>query len=132
MQDNNSGKVVLFLTALVAGVIIFLLTFVPFYNVWAKSLAGKATLKEAEYTRQIAVKEAQAKKDSAAELALAEIERAKGVAEANKIIGESLRDNDEYLTYLWLQTLQDGNNDIIYIPTEANLPLLEAGRGISK
>ena len=37
----------------------------PQYNVWQQSLAGKAELQKAEYTRQVAVLEAQAKKDSA-------------------------------------------------------------------
>ena len=37
----------------------------PQYGVWTKTLSGKAQLQEAEYTRQVAVLEAQAKKDSA-------------------------------------------------------------------
>ena len=56
------------------------------------------------------------------------VERAKGVAEANKIIGESLNGNEAYLHYLWLHGLETGNNDVIYVPTEANLPIMEAGR----
>ena len=59
----------------------------PQYNVWQQSLAGKAELQKAEYTRQVAVLEAQAKKDSAQQLAEAEIIRAQGVAKANSIIG---------------------------------------------
>ena len=72
----------------------------PQYNVWQQSLAGKAELQKAEYTRQVAVLEAQAKKDSASQLADAEIIRAQGVAKANQIIGDSLKDNREYLQYL--------------------------------
>ena len=102
----------------------------PVYNVWQKGLSGKASLKQAEWDRQIAVKEAQAKTQSATYLAEAEVERAKGVAEANKIIGNSLKGNDAYLRYLWIQGLQDGSSEVIYIPTEANLPLLEATRKI--
>ena len=63
----------------------------PQYNVWQQSLARKAELQKAEYTRQVAVLEAQAKKDSAQQLADAEIIRATGVAKANQIIGDSLR-----------------------------------------
>ena len=102
----------------------------PTYNVWQKELAGKAELKQAEWNRQIAIQEANAKKESATFLAAAEVERAKGVAEANRIIGESLQGNESYLRYLWIQGLQDGSSEVIYIPTEANLPLLEATRGM--
>ena len=102
----------------------------PIYNVWQKGLSGKASLKQAEWDRQIAVKEAQAKTQSAEFLSQAEVIRAKGVAEANKIIGSGLKDNDAYLRYLWIQGLQDGSSEVIYIPTEANLPILEATRKI--
>lgn len=61
-------------------------------------------------------------------LAAAEVERAKGVAEANRIIGESLKNNEGYLRYLWIQGLQDGSSEVIYVPTEASLPILEATR----
>ena len=61
--------------------------------------------------------------------AQAEIERAKGVAEANKIIGDSLKGNEAYLRYLWIQGLQEGATpQVVYVPTEAGLPILEAGR----
>ena len=101
----------------------------PHYNVWQKRLEGEAELAKADQNRRIAVTEAQAKMDSAKMLADAEVARAKGVAEANKIIGESLKGNDSYLRYLWIQSLNDtGDQTIVYIPTEANLPVLEAAR----
>ena len=100
----------------------------PKYDVWQKALSGEAQLREAEWNRQISIKEAEAKKEAAKSLAEAEVERARGVAEANKIIGESLKDNESYLRYLWIQGLQDGSSEVIYIPTEANLPILEATR----
>lgn len=100
----------------------------PQYNVWQRGLAGQAELKQAEWNRQILIREAEAKKDSATMLAAAEVERAKGVAEANTIIGQSLKENEAYLRYLWIQGLQDGSSEIIYVPTEANLPILEASR----
>ena len=40
--------------------------------------------------------------DSAKLLADAEVERAKGVAQANAIIGDSLKNNEEYLRYLYI------------------------------
>ncbi len=101
---------------------------VRIYEVWAQAKAGEAELAHAEWSRQIAVKEANAKKDSAHLLAESEIIRAEGMAKANKIIGDSLKNNEKYLQYLWVQTLDHSTNKIIYIPTEANLPILEARR----
>ena len=111
-----------------AGVIIIAgLAFgLPQYGVWTKTLSGKAQLQEAEYTRQVAVLEAQAKKDSAQQLADAEIIRAQGVAKANQIIGDSLKDNREYLQYLYITGLEEGSNKgnvTIYVPTENGLPV---------
>ena len=98
----------------------------PQYNVWQQSLAGKAELQKAEFTRQVAVLEAQAKKDSAQQLADAEIIRASGVAKANQIIGDSLKDNREYLQYLYITGIEDGaknGNVTIYVPTEGGMPV---------
>jgi regulator of protease activity HflC (stomatin/prohibitin superfamily) len=100
----------------------------PIYNVWHQELAGKAELARAESNRKISILEAQAKQESAKMLAQAEIERAKGVAEANKIIGSSLKGNEDYLRYLWIDSLHNKDHSIIYIPTEAGLPILEANR----
>lgn len=102
----------------------------PQYNVWQQRLAGEAELSRASQSRQIAIQEALAKKDAAANLAEAEIIRASGVAKANQIIGESLKQNEAYLKYLWITEVannQKGTNTV-YIPTEANLPILEAGK----
>lgn len=98
------------------------------YNVWSSGLSGEAELKQADWNRQIAVREAEAKKQAATMLAQAEVERAKGVAQANKIIGDSLRNNEDYLRYLWIDNLQNSRNQVIYVPTETNLPILEASR----
>lgn len=98
----------------------------PKYHVYEQRMAGEARLREAESSRMIAIEEAKAKRESAKMLSEAEVERARGVAEANKIIGESLAGNEAYLRYLWIQGLNDGSSEVIYIPTEANLPILEA------
>jgi len=103
---------------------------IPKYGVWQKELSGKAQLREAEWSRQIAVQEAKAHKESAYFEAQAESIRAEGVNIANRIIGEGLKDNEEYILYLWVQGLQEDNSKVIYVPTEANLPLLEATRGL--
>lgn len=101
----------------------------PSYNVYSQRLAGEAELAKADYNRQIAVREAEAKKASASLLADAEIARAVGVAKANQIIGDSLKNNEAYLRWLWIEGLQSGHSAVIYVPTEAGLPILEAGKG---
>jgi len=102
----------------------------PKYGIYKLELQGKADLKEAEWSKQILIEEARALRDAAKLRAEAEVERAKGVAEANKIIGDSLANNDAYLRYLWIQGLHDGSSEVIYIPTEGNLPILEATRNV--
>lgn len=100
----------------------------PLYNVYQQGLAGEAALARAEQDRQILIREAAAKKDSAVLLAEAEVLRAVGVAEANKIIAGGLGGAEGYLRYLWIQALAENDSDVIYIPTEAGMPILEATR----
>jgi len=101
----------------------------PRYHVWEQEQTGKAELARASSNRMIAVQEAEAKLESASKLADAEIARARGVAEANKIIGDSLKGNEAYLKYLWIDSMHGNPNvQLIYVPTEANLPILEANR----
>ena len=100
----------------------------PRYAVYQQRLEGEAILAHAQSSREVAVAEAKAKMESAALLADAEIARAKGVAKANEIIGASLKGNEQYLRYLWIQNLEGSKNQVIYVPTEAGLPILEATR----
>jgi len=122
---------------IIAGVFIFFgmiaggMVGCPKYDVWQQGLAGQAELARAEQSRQIAIEEAKALKESASFKAEAEIIRAGGVAEANAIIGESLKGNEAYLRYLFIDMLRDTGGEgreTIYIPTEAGLPILEANR----
>jgi len=96
----------------------------PNYRVYSKELSGKAQLREAEWNRQITIQEAEAEKASATLKAEAEVFRAKGIAEANEIIAGSI--TEEYIRYKFIEGLNDGNTEVIYVPTEANLPILEA------
>ncbi len=101
----------------------------PYMHVWHQSMAGQAELARAESNRQIATLEAQAKKESSRALSDAEVIRAHGVAEANRIIGDSLQGNEGYLRYLYITHLGDvQDKTIIYIPTESGLPILETQR----
>jgi len=130
LNMNNQLKLshILLTIGGIALLALILLFGVPVYNVWQQEMTGKAELSRAEQNRQIRIQEAKAKKEAAVFEAEAEVERAKGVAQANKIIGESLNENENYLRYLWIQSLNDGNAETIYVPTEANLPILEADR----
>ncbi len=126
MYSDREFPVTAVLTVTGIALVVAFLVGGPQYNVWTQSLNGKAELQKAEYTRQVAVLEAQAKMDSASKLADAEIERAKGVAEANRIIGDSLKDNPRYLQYLYITGLQEGSekgNRTIYVPTEGGMPV---------
>ena len=100
----------------------------PQYQVYKQRLDGEAMLQHAISEKQVQIEDAKGKHESAKLLAETEVERAKGVAQANAIIGESLKDNDAYLRYLWINRLGENGQDVIYIPTEAGLPILEAGR----
>ena len=104
----------------------------PQYKVYQKSMRGKADFSEAEINRQILVEEARAKEEALMMVANGEAERerirAKASADAIQMIGESLRDNEGYLRWLWINGLHDDQGERIYIPTEANLPILEATR----
>jgi regulator of protease activity HflC (stomatin/prohibitin superfamily) len=129
MTNRNSGFIdptILLLTVGAVVVIAGLAFGLPQYNVWSQSLAGKSELARAEYNRQIAIQEANAKKESAKALADAEVIRAEGVAKANQIIGDSLKGNNDYLSYLWITGLEEGNkngNKTVYmIPTQGNIP----------
>jgi regulator of protease activity HflC (stomatin/prohibitin superfamily) len=91
-----------------------------------ESIQQKLKTEQEALQKQFELQKAQ--KD--AEIAVA---KAKGVAESNKIIAGSISDN--YLRYLWIEGLQSNEKQIIYVPTEANLPIMEAGRagsGIGK
>jgi type II secretory pathway component PulM len=100
----------------------------PIIHVWQQSKMGEGELARAESNRQIATLEALAKKESSKALADAEVIRAEGVARANKIIGDSLAGNEGYLRYLWIQGLQTNQMQVVYVPTEANLPIMESRR----
>jgi regulator of protease activity HflC (stomatin/prohibitin superfamily) len=100
----------------------------PRYHVYQQEMEGRAKLAEAQSSRQVAVLEAHAKMEAAVELAKAEVTRAEGAAQANHILQNSLGGPEGYLRYLQIQALQDTNAQLIYVPTEAGLPMTEASR----
>lgn len=100
----------------------------PYYNVWEQEMSGKAELSRASQNRQIEVQKAKAASEAATMYAEAEIARAKGVSESNEIIKDGLGGPEGYLRYLYIEGLKDSACEIIYVPTEAGLPILEAGK----
>jgi regulator of protease activity HflC (stomatin/prohibitin superfamily) len=118
----------------IAGVVVLGLALIglPTYNVYSKQMQGKAAYEQAVQDRRIRVLEAQAALDSAQLTAQAEVARARGTNEANRIMAESLGGAENYLRWSYIHMLGETagkpGREVIYIPTEASMPILEAGR----
>lgn len=103
----------------------------PKYRVWQQEMEGKAEFAKAEQNRRIKVEEAKANLEAEKLNAEAEVERAKGAAKAIEIENGSL--TPEYIQYLWVRQQNNlSDKTVIYIPTEGNLPILEAGKRQSR
>ncbi len=96
----------------------------PKYNVYQQEMAGKAEMARAEQNRQIQIEEAKANLEAQKLNSQAEVERAKGMAEAIEIENGKL--SKLYIQYLWVRNIEAFQGEKIYIPTEGNLPVLEA------
>lgn len=127
-------------TAVVFGIILFVVFIVclgmfglPRYNVWQQEMAGKAEMAKAEQNRRILVEEAKAKLEAEKLNAQAEIERAKGMAEAMKVENGTL--NETYNQYLFIRTLEklaDKGDlpQIIYVPSNGLLPVMDINKNV--
>ena len=117
----------------VAGLIDFIVAMAfikPWYNVWSQEMEGKAEFAKAEQNRKIKIEEARANLEAEKLNAQAEIERAKGAAEAIRIENGSI--TPTYIQYLWVRQQSDlSNKTVIYVPTETNLPILESTRALT-
>jgi regulator of protease activity HflC (stomatin/prohibitin superfamily) len=103
----------------------------PHYNVYQQRLEGEAELAKAEYSKRVAVQTAQAKLDASKLEAQTDVVRAEGIANANKIVADSLGGPEGYLRWKYIEMLEHSDSsghDVIYVPTEAGLPILEAGK----
>ncbi len=89
-----------------------------------------STIKNAIEDKLNAELKAQAKEfelEAAIKDAEIDVARAQGISDSNKIIAGSL--TPEYLKWKFIEALaKSGADTIIYVPTEANLPILEATR----
>jgi len=124
LSDLIGGVLVFFgIILLIAG----LAWGIPQYRVWSSEQAGRAEFVKAEQNRRIVIEEAMANLEAEKLNAKAEVERAKGAAEAIAIENGSL--TPAYIQYLWVRQQQNLNDKtVIYVPTETNLPILEANR----
>ena len=86
---------------------------------FSQSIESKLKAEQESFQKEFEL--TKAKKDAEIEVA-----RAGGVAKSNEIISGSITEN--YLRYRWIEGLQTNQMMVIYVPTEANLPVLEAGR----
>jgi len=77
---------------------------------------------EAKLTAEQRVQQKQFELQQAVKDAEIEVARARGAAEAQQIVKATL--SDSYLQYLWIKTLNE-NPNVIYVATEANLPLFK-------
>jgi regulator of protease activity HflC (stomatin/prohibitin superfamily) len=129
VQKKISSVVAIVISAII--IIGAFMIIIPNYNVYKNTLMGKANLRQQEFEKQIIIEQAKADLESAKYLADAEIERARGVAEANNIIGNSLENGgDKYLQYLAIEAQRkmadSPNNTILYIPSGNNaIPLVQ-------
>lgn len=128
--NNYNAKAVRTIIGGLVAVVVFIVALafaIPWYHVWSQEMEGKAEFAKAEQNRKIKIEEARANLEAEKLNAQAEVERAKGAAEAIKIENGSI--TPTYIQYLWVRQQSDlSNKTVIYVPTEANLPLLEAGR----
>jgi selenocysteine lyase/cysteine desulfurase len=120
----------LFISTILVVVILlgWLLIGYPLWNVWASKQRGEAALQEAMNEQRIQLAEAQARREAATINKEAAIIEAEAVAEQVSRIGKELTHHDLYLKWQWIRMMEEREGETIYVPTEAGLPILEAGR----
>lgn len=89
---------------------------------------GEASLARAQNEQRVQVAQAEGRLRAATLNKDAEIIDAEAVSKSVEIIGKALHDNSGYLQWQWIHMMKDNRNSVIYVPTEASLPILEAGR----
>jgi hypothetical protein len=126
IMRNNHGEatvgMVILGTAVCIGILVLLFFGLPMWNVWRAGLSGEADLKKAEQTRMIQIQQAKGEKESA-----------QLRADAIAIVGKAAKDFPEYRQQEFIgafaEALHGGKiSQIIYVPTEASIPIIEAGR----
>ena len=130
MKDSALGIVVLCGAVLVGAIMVAgafglwqpVRVFIAEYTVKTETLRGESEFKRAEQNRKIQVEQARA-----------ELEAAQLRADAIAIVGKAAKDFPEYRKQEFIgafaEAMYNGNiQKLIYVPTEANIPILEAGK----
>lgn len=103
----------------------------PHWRVWRAHKEGQADLALAKNDQQIQVAKAQARLDAAELNKKAAIVEAEAVGAQIEKIGSTLTEHGLYLRWQWIKMMEERpKNSVIYVPTEANLPILEATRKV--
>ncbi|MES2793193.1 MAG: hypothetical protein V4719_26525 [Planctomycetota bacterium] len=120
-SGEADGFVLVVLAIVVVGILVGICFWIgPHYRVWSAGMKGQAILAEAEFSKKAQVEQARAEKESA-------VLR----AEAIQIVGKASKEFPEYRHQEFIgafaEALKEGNIDqIVYVPTEANIPIIEA------
>jgi regulator of protease activity HflC (stomatin/prohibitin superfamily) len=119
--------------AILAIILAWVLLGYPHWRVWAAHQRGQADLAQAKNEQQIQIATAQSRLSAAELNKQAAIIEAQAVAAQVKEIGTELSHHDLYLRWQWIKMMEDTikegtESQVIYVPTEANLPILEANR----
>ena len=130
MFDNKNWPRVRNAALFVVFLIVLMMAGCPQYSLYSQRLAGEAALARAVSERQVQIETALSKSKAAEHLKAAEIIRAEGVRESIKIVNDSLKNNPDYIRYLWVTEVapNETGKTVIYIPTESNMPILESTR----
>lgn len=121
-DEMSTGGIV----GVICGVVFFLILLLvgglagcPVYNVWQQKLEGEAVLARAHSARMVLVTQAEAEREAATKR-----------AEAIAIVGKAAKEFPEYRQQEFIgafaEALHNGKvSQIIYVPTEASIPILE-------
>lgn len=118
-EEKGVGLVFGIILLLVVGLGVAFFWGGPHYTVWSQGMKGTAELRRAEQNKQIQIEQAKA-----------ELESAKLRAQAIAIEGEMAAKYPEFRTQQFIgafaQAMENGSIEkIIYVPTEAGIPILE-------
>ena len=124
MKRQQTGNIAYAILATIAffGVVVGLMVGIPMWKVWQQGLSGEAALQRAKQEKLIMIETAQA-----------EAQSAKHLAEAISIVGKASKDFPEYRSQQFIAAFSEAVQNeaftqIIYVPTEANIPITEAGK----
>jgi len=124
-EESHYRRVRFWIIASIVGVFLLVVLYMvvmPPYYVWSARLNGEAELAHANSARRIQITQAEAEKEAATLR-----------AQAIEIVGKAAQDYPQYRTQEFIgafaEALREGKiTQIMYVPTEANIPITEAGK----